>query len=408
VARARIQRLATPFVLLCMVGLTARLGYQMARSPVLPQYARDLGAAPELVGLILAASTMTGVFIKLPAGALSDVLGRRRMLLLGGAFFAFPPLLYPLVENPTSLLALRFLHGFATAVFSPVASAAVADLFNEGRGERLGWFASANEIGSALAPVLGGFLLTATSRNFGLIYWLVAALGICTLVMVWALPIGRTMAQRSPASPAPGKWRQFRQGMRQVAGDRAILIASAAEASMFLGVGALVGFLPFFGARIAGLTDAQVGAVLGAQLLTAMLGKPLAGRMSDRFGRKPPILAGIILCAMMLPLTASATAFPPLLVEGVLFGLGMAIVTPSTTALVTDLSKAGGYGAALGVFGTIWDIGEALGPILAGAMIVVFAARANAYLPAFMVIAGIMLVAAGALWVAVKEPATKS
>ena len=176
---------------------------------------------------------------------------------------------------------------------------------------------------------------------------------------------------------------------------------------MFLGVGALVGFLPLFGARVAGLTDAQVGAVLGAQLLTAMFGKPLSGRLSDRFGRKRPILAGLVLCAVMLPLTVSTTTFLLLLVEGMLFGLGMAIVTPSTTALVTDLSKSGGYGAALGVFGTIWDIGEAAGPILVGALIAVFAAMANAYLPAFTAIAAIMLVAAGALWVAVKEPAKK-
>jgi hypothetical protein len=41
----------------------------------------------------------------------------------------------------------------------------------------------------------------------------------------------------------------------------------------------------------------------------------------------------------------------------------MAIVTPSATALVADLGQAGNYGAALGVFGTIWDVGGALGPI---------------------------------------------
>jgi len=103
-------------------SLLSRLGYQMARSPVLPAFAADLGALPEFIGVIVAASTVTGVFFKLPSGALSDVLGRKRMMVLGALFFALPPFLYPFVGNPWSLLTLRFVHGFATAIFSPVAA----------------------------------------------------------------------------------------------------------------------------------------------------------------------------------------------------------------------------------------------------------------------------------------------
>lgn len=404
----RIRRFLTPFIMLCLVGLMARMGYQMARSPVLPRFAKDLGAGPELLGLILAASTITGVFFKLPAGALSDILGRRRMLLLGGAFFAFPPFLYVLINDAYALLALRFLHGFATAIFSPVASAAVADLFDRGRGERLGWFASANEVGAAIAPLVGGFLLTATDSNFKLLYWIVAGLGVLTFFLVMRLPVGRP-GVAGAAPPTKGRWIGFRQGIAQVIGNRPILIASGAEASMFLGVGALVGFLPLYGTRVAGLTDAQVGVILGGQLITAMVGKPLTGRLSDRAGRKPMILAGLLLCALMLPLVPITRIFGLLILESVLFGLGMAVVTPSTTALVTDLSKAGGYGAALGVFGTIWDVGEALGPILAGALIAAFSG-ANAYLPSFLVIAALMAASALAFARTVKaaEPAPQT
>ncbi len=56
------------------------------------------------------------------------------MMLLGCFFFAFPPFMYPFVTGPISLLLLRFLHGFATANFSPVAAAYIADLAVEGRG----------------------------------------------------------------------------------------------------------------------------------------------------------------------------------------------------------------------------------------------------------------------------------
>src|SRR6266699_5458848 len=116
------------FIAIVFASLLSRLGYQMARSPVLPIFAADLGALPELIGVIVAASTITGVFFKLPAGALSDVLGRKRMMVLGALFFAAPPFLYPFAGNPLALLALRFVHGYATAIFSPAAAAYVASL----------------------------------------------------------------------------------------------------------------------------------------------------------------------------------------------------------------------------------------------------------------------------------------
>src|SRR6266545_1601787 len=171
------------FAAIVFASLLSRLGYQMARSPVLPTFAADLGASPEFLGVIVAASTVTGVFFKLPSGALSDVLGRRRVMILGAAFFAVPPFLYPFVQEPWSLLALRFAHGFATAIFSPVASAYVASLAETGRGARLGWFSSANDIGATAGPLVGGFVLYFT-MSYSLTFVLVGGLGVLALLVV--------------------------------------------------------------------------------------------------------------------------------------------------------------------------------------------------------------------------------
>src|SRR2546428_9421614 len=175
------------FSAIVFASLLSRLGYQMARSPVIPSFAADLGALPELIGIVVAASTITGVFFKLPAGELSDVLGRKRMMVLGALFVALPPFLYPFVHDAGSLLALRFVHGFATAIFSPVASAYVASLADTGRGARLGWFSSANDIGATAGPLLGSFVLY-FSASYSLTYLLVGALGVLTLLVVLLLP----------------------------------------------------------------------------------------------------------------------------------------------------------------------------------------------------------------------------
>jgi DHA1 family multidrug resistance protein-like MFS transporter len=98
-----------------------------------------------------------------------------------------------------------------------------------------------------------------------------------------------------------------------------ILIASSVEAAMFLGVGALLGFLPLYARNVAGLGDANVGVLIWVPLVMAMAGKPLAGRISDRVGRKPVILFGLALCAAMLPLFPLTTHFAALLLEAAIF-----------------------------------------------------------------------------------------
>ncbi|MFQ5896273.1 MAG: MFS transporter [Nitrospinota bacterium] len=377
----------SPFLTIVLAGMFSRLGYQMARSPVLPRFAQDLGAAPELLGLIVAASTVTGVFIKLPAGALSDVLGKRRMMLLGCLFFALPPFLYPFVTGPIALLLLRFLHGFATAIFSPVAAAYVADLAQEGRGARLGWFTSASDVGATVGPMVGGFVLFYTA-SYASTYLLVGVLGLLPLLMVLRLP---EPAEANPDPPAP-RWPRFRQGVVEVVSSPPVVIASSLEAVMYVGYGAFLGFLPPF-ARLVALNDAQIALVLGAQLATTMAAKPLTGWASDRVGRKPVILVGLLLCAALLPLIFRTGRFLPLL------GLGVAAVTPCTTALVADLVRAGRMGSAMGVFGTIWDVGESAGPILAGFLI----AR-RGYGASFDTIALLMAGAALLFALVVREP----
>lgn len=389
----------TPFLILVIAGLLSRLSYQMARSPVLPRFAQDFGSSPELIGLIVAASTITGIFIKLPAGALSDMLGRRRMMLLGSFFFALPPFLYPLVTGPLSLLLLRFVHGFATAIFSPVASAYVADLFQKGRGEKLGWFSSANDVGATIGPMIGGLILFSTA-SYSITYLIVGALGCLPLFMVLRLPAEVT--KPTPRQGNLGRWEEFKKGIVEVLSSRVVVIASALEAALYVGYGAFLGFFPIY-ARQIGYNDAAIGLIMGSQLATTMVGKPAGGWLSDRIGRKPMILLGILLCAIIIPLIVRSHGFVALIILSCLFGLGVAVVTPSTTALVADLAKAGRMGSAMGVFGTIWDSGEAAGPMLAGFLI-----ASLSYFDGFLIISGIMILAAAIFAAMVKDPAEAS
>jgi len=106
------------FLLICTVGIFCFISYNMVRMPVLALFAEHLGAGPERIGLIVSVSTLTGVLLKLPSGALSDIYGRQFLLRIGVVAFGLPPFLYLFITDLNSLTALRFVHGLATAIFA--------------------------------------------------------------------------------------------------------------------------------------------------------------------------------------------------------------------------------------------------------------------------------------------------
>src|SRR5918999_6396881 len=93
---------------LCIAGFAAYCSYAICRTPLLPLFARDLGAGPSLVGFVMGASTLTGIVLKLPAGAWSDLFGRRRLLITGALIFATLPFTYLAVSTLAWLVVLRF------------------------------------------------------------------------------------------------------------------------------------------------------------------------------------------------------------------------------------------------------------------------------------------------------------
>jgi MFS family permease len=383
---------------LCAVGFLARASYALARTPVLALFAVALGAGPQAVGLAVGISTVTGVLFKMPAGVISDVAGRSRMLLLGLCVFAFVPFAYLWVDSYPALLAVRFLHGFATAIYGPVSMAVVVASAGERKAEALAWFSSITIVGNLLGAPLGGWLLQSQGgsnpalADFHLVYAVAAALGCASLALALLVLRGR----RDPA-PAVHRslravWGRFRAGVREILLDRRVLLTSNMEGAQNLAGGALEAFLPVYAVLVCGHSPLQAGLLWGVQTLTALASKPLMGRWSDARGRRGLLFWGMFLCALPFALIPWTRGFPLLLLLCAVFGLGEAVVTSSAAALVSDLAREGDLGAAMGAFGTLFDIGHAAGPLLAGALIA--GLGGDAYRPAFALLAALLVLAA--------------
>jgi MFS family permease len=253
---------AAPFNSLCAVGFLARASYALARTPVLALFAASLGAGPEAIGFCVAISTITGIFFKMPAGVVADVLGKTRTLLVGLACFAFIPLAYLLVSSYQALVVVRFFHGFATAIYGPVAMAVVVQVAGNHRGEMLSWFSSVTILGNLLGAPLGGFLLTRLSAgaaprlsHFHLIYGVVAILGLASfLLALWVLR-RRTWEPEAPrVRTLAAVLAQFKTGVREILMNRRVFLTSNMEGVENLSLGALEAFLPIYAVTMAHLS----------------------------------------------------------------------------------------------------------------------------------------------------------
>lgn len=358
---------------LCTVGFLARFSYALARNPVLPLFALFLGAGPEAVGLAVGISTVTGILFKLPAGALSDIVGRRRTMLAGLVVFGLMPFAYFFIDSYRALVFVRFLHGLATAIYGPVAMAVVAEVAGERRGELLSWFSSVGIIGTLLGAPIGGLVLDVSSSGGPVLWQFRLVFAISAISGMAALLLGlKTLGRDAPQEPdhAGGSGlRRFRKGICEVLSDRRLVTASAVEGVQNMGMGALEAFLPIYAVTVVGLSEFQAGLLWGMQIFVTMLSKPLLGRMSDARGRRGLIVVGLLLCGGALAAIPLLHGFLPLLAACLVFGMGEAFVTSSSAALVADMCRDRRFGSAMGAFGTIFDIGHAAGPICAGLLI---------------------------------------
>jgi DHA1 family multidrug resistance protein-like MFS transporter len=353
------------FWMLCIMGFFAILSSTMSKSPVLKPFSLSLGTPTDWTGVVAAASTVPGILISLPAASLSDILGRRKFLLIAGFIFASAPFLYLLITVWWHLIIVRFYHGFATAIFVPVAEASVAELFPTKRGERISLFSTATYVGRVIAPTLGGYILFASADNFNILYLAVAVAGATALIT--ALPFFRNKQPNiAYQTDIKETGKRLFSGWKAVVRSRGVLTVSFVQACTYYAFGSaefyLAGYLP----EKAHLNELVTGIIITSIIGVAIFAKPYLGRFSDKSGRRIPIVIGCTVSGLPLLIVPFVADFWVLLVLVLIHGVGFAAVTASTSALISELVSREFVGTSMGFIDTIMDIGQTSGPIISG------------------------------------------
>jgi MFS family permease len=286
------------------------------------------------------------------------------VLLFSAFVFASAPFLYLFVETWWQLALVRFYHGFATAIFIPVTEATVAEQFPFQCGERISLLHSINGVGRTLAPLLGGAILALTNNGFHAVYLAVGVAGVTTFVMAFLLLTEKKKPVTEPADAK--KVAKMVHCWRGVIQNRGAVLVSLVQASQYYVYGAVEFFIVGYALEVAGLDAFYAGLFLTAQVATVILTRPVLGRLSDRKGRRIPIVLGSILGAALLFAIPFTTQLWLLLLIAVGYGVGFAAVISSTSPLMSELAPAGLVGSSMGFLSTMMDVGQTMGPIVSG------------------------------------------
>ncbi len=326
--------------------------------PVLALYAAGLGAAPGIVGLVIGLYSITNTLANIFFGRLVDRIGGKLPLVAGLFADALSMFLYSICRLPIHLALVRAFHGISGGLVGPATMSITAGQATAGKKAR-----TMSTYGIALATAtlvgygVGGLIVN--RLGYPALFFLGAALLIAGAVISFFLPDDRG----KPRPPAETSTRTT--SVRNLLGRRGLLVAYCAIFAQYFTFGGVVTLLPLY------LNDLGMGALYVGILLATFAVFFIAvqfpgGTISDRAGRKFPIIAGLGLGAASLAVLSSLQALPLLAAAMALYGVAYGLLFPSVSALIVDNTTPGERGAATGIFHALITSGVAIGAPVIG------------------------------------------
>lgn len=344
---------------------------------VLPTRFADAGIALGMVGIILSINRLIRLITNNAMGWFFDRVPNRRAIFLGSlALGVITTMMYATSTTLPPLLLARLLWGLAWSGIWIGGNALVLEMAPEAhRGHWVGLLQMWFFFGSATASFLGGALTDAVGYRGAL--WIgagISAFGAFVAllalikrrdaprpVMLIARPRGSFLTSLRAISPA--MWAAVTaQGVNRLAAAGIVSGTLALIVQQTFGTGL------HFGAWQIGIASLS-GVLLGSRTLISVVGAPFAGRMSDRIGKRWRLLVIALIVGAIGTALLPAPHLIALIAGTVISALAYGGTQALSTALVGDLSDKQEYGKNLGIYNTSGDLGSAIGPLIAYALL---------------------------------------
>ncbi|MFH1639454.1 MAG: MFS transporter [Chloroflexota bacterium] len=366
-------------------------------SPLMAIYAKSMGASGMLLGIFYGAFPVSRTLLMPFVGRFSDRRGRKPVMITGLIFYGAITILYALAQNMLQLIAIRFAHGFASALLTPIAAAYIGDICPKGKeATYMGRFNMFQFIGSSLGPMLGGVLATWWSIN-SVFYVMTGFVVFVFLLVVFLVPNMKPQLKQEKTEAPP---------VLTILKDNKVKAISMYMASRAIFRNSIGAFLPLLAVETLGMSIATAGFIVSMYRLAGALGQGILSPVADKFDRKKIL----ILISLIGPL-------PVFFLHEMHSALGLlAILVP--VALLNSMSRASagaysveagkkysGMGVVQGIIFSAQSTATFIGPQISGFTMDRFGIT-YIYLP----VAALGMIAAFFVtyWLLKKEPSTEN
>ncbi|HEX2912543.1 MAG TPA: MFS transporter [Chloroflexia bacterium] len=333
--------------------------------PVMAKRLAELGAGVDILGFMAMAFAI-GQFLLAPfMGGLADRFGRKPLILVALAGTVLANLAFLLVSSSEAYIGVRFFQGAIGAGLLPASMGIVGDIFPENkRAQWVGILMGSYGIGFIFGPGIGGFLYD----SFGF----VAPFGVSAILALLALIFSLIVVPETRTREARLQARHQAQerkttGKQAATLPRPLYIFLTLLALDFLAVFAFAFIEPqlaFYIYQERHFTTSQFGLLVSLYGLATVIGQLGLGRLSDRIGRKPLIVAGFVMNAIFYIGLTQFTDYILMLGVSAIAGLGAALLTPALSSYYLDITAEEHRSRVMGIKESMAALGGAAGPFL--------------------------------------------
>jgi MFS family permease len=342
-----------------------------------------------MVGLLVTIYGVARLFTNLPTGLLADRIGRRPLMLAGPVFTGIGAIIAVFATDFWVLLAARFVQGVGSALFATAAMIVVGDISRpETRGKVMSFFQGSLLLGTSIGPTVGGI----SAALFGYRGVFVVYAVSCVGVWIWGYLRVKETRGLALADDAAAKHAGAPKGANALglfANLSFLAVSAVSIAIFFTRTGARFTLIPLIGSEDLGLSALTIGNVLTIGSIANVLVLPFAGWSIDRLGRKRTIVPSTVISSLGILMFALAPNLITFVAASAVLGIGTGIAGPAPAAYVADLAHGRSFGATMGLFRTVSDVGFVAGPVLLG-----WIADQRGYAYALYVNAGLLFAAA--------------
>ena len=320
-----------------------------------------LGASTLVVGFIEGIAEAAAMIVKVFSGALSDWLGKRKLLaVIGYGLAAFTKPIFPLATGIGWIVTARFVDRVGKGIRGAPRDALIADLApDELRGAAFGLRQALDTVGAFLGPLAAIGLMILTANSFTTVFWIAVIPAFISFALIAF--VVEEPARRAPEPGAP-RWRLAHVKHLSAAFWAVVAVATILTLARFSEA-----FL-VLRAQNVGMAIALVPAIMVLMNVVYALSAYPAGAASDRFGRRGILIFGISALIVADVILAAAQNVSVMLIGVCFWGLHLGLTQGLLSALIADTAPAELRGTAFGVFNFACGLALFAASVVAGAL----------------------------------------